>query len=731
LHKLLPLALVAAAGAVIALLVGSTPAPAAFPGANGKIAFVSDRDGNWEIYVMDADGTNQTRLTTNAAIDSNPSWSPDGTKIAFASYRDGNAEIYVMDAGGGNQTRLTTDAAYDEDPSWSPDGTKIAFQSTRDGYSEIYVMDADGGNQTRLTTNLYDDSAPDWSPDGTKIAFKSYRDGKGEIYVMDAGGGNQTLLTKTAINPSWTLDGSPSWSPDGTKIAFKSYRDGNFEIYVMDADGSNQTRLTTTTAYDYFPDWSPDGTEIAFASGRDGNGEIYVMDADGTNPTRLTTNVAWDGEPSWQPIPGDTTPPDTTISAHPASSSASTSASFSFGSSESGSSFECRLDAGSWSACTSPKAYSSLAQGSHTFQVRAIDAAHNVDPTPAGYSWTVASSAKPVFAFSAASYSVSEGAGSAVITIKRSGSTSGANTVAFITANGTATAGSDYTAVRRTVSFAAGVSAKTVSVPIKQDTLSEGDETVSLSLSGPSSGSVLGTQKAATLTIKDDETTPTFFFSATSYAVSEASGSAVIAIKRSGSTSAAKSVVFKTANGTALAGSDYTAVSKTVSFAKGVTSQTVSVPIKQDTLAEGDETVQLSLSSPSSGSVLGTQKSAVLTIHDDETKPTFFFSATSYSVGEGAGSAVIAIKRSGSTAAAGSVLFKTANGTATAGSDYTTVSKTVSFAKGATSVNVTVPITNDKTKESAETIKLSLSSPSSGSVLGTQKAATLTIVDND
>ena len=118
-----------------------------------KIAFTSDRDGNYEIYVMNADGSNQTRMTNHYDVDLLPSWSPDGSKIAFTSYRDGNAEIYVMNADGSNQTRMTNNDTTDLNPSWSPDGSKITFSSDRDGNTEIYVMNADGSNQTRMTNN--------------------------------------------------------------------------------------------------------------------------------------------------------------------------------------------------------------------------------------------------------------------------------------------------------------------------------------------------------------------------------------------------------------------------------------------------------------------------------------------------------------------------------------------------------------------------------------------------
>ena len=225
-------------------------------------------------------------------------------QIAFVSDRDGNPEIYVMDADGGNQQRLTNNPDKDWTPSWSPDGKRIAFTSERDGNREIYVMDADGGNQQRLTENRHDDWDPSWSPDGKRIAFVSKRDKKVknfvptfEIYVMDADGGNQQRLTENRQN-----DLSLSWSPNSERIAFAADGKGNFEnfeIYVMDADGGNQQRLTENPAYDWNPSWSPDGERIAFMSKRDGNPEIYVMDADGGNPQNLTNNPHSDASPVW------------------------------------------------------------------------------------------------------------------------------------------------------------------------------------------------------------------------------------------------------------------------------------------------------------------------------------------------------------------------------------------------------------------------------------------------
>ncbi len=274
----------------------ATRTPTATVESPAKIAFRSLRDGNSEIYVMNADGSGVTRLTNNPADDLQPAWSTDRRKIAFVSKRDGNYEIYVMNADGSGQTNLTNNPAADYSPSWSPDGSKITFESDRGGNSEIYVMNADGSGQTNVTNNPGDDHAPSWSSDGSKIAFVSNRAGDNltyQIYVMNAGGAGQTRLTSTGSNYD------PTWSPDGSKIAFMSDRDGNFEIYMMSAGGSGQTRLTNNSNLDHWPAWSPDGSKIAFYSNRDGNTEIYVMNVNGSGQTRLTNNPADDMQPAW------------------------------------------------------------------------------------------------------------------------------------------------------------------------------------------------------------------------------------------------------------------------------------------------------------------------------------------------------------------------------------------------------------------------------------------------
>ncbi len=249
-----------------------------------KIAFVSDRDGNDEIYVLSSDGSGPVRLTRNLVDDTGPEWAPDGRRLSFSGDFKGHSAIYTMEADGSNVTRLTDGDLDAVASAWSPNGRQITFDSKAGGdYYDIYIMNADATGKARLIHGPANDMASAWSPDGRKIAFVSDRDGNFEIYTVNANGTGISRLTNDSA-----MDGAPAWSPDGAQIAYDSVVNGKFAIYVMNADGSNSRRITGNAWNDVSPTWSPDGKTIAFVSDRDGNMEIYVMNPDGSEQTCLT-----------------------------------------------------------------------------------------------------------------------------------------------------------------------------------------------------------------------------------------------------------------------------------------------------------------------------------------------------------------------------------------------------------------------------------------------------------
>ena len=287
-------------------------------GERPRIAFVSDRDGDNEIYVMDADGTGVVQLTDNSVDDWSPRWSPDGNRIAYTSGSWPDYDTYVANADGTGVVRLTNNSGYSSFRGWSPDGSRIAYHLDRNGgeYNaedmDIYVANADGTGAVRVTDNSGYNSFSRWSPDGSRIAYISDRDGgeynseDTEIYVMNADGSGIVQLTDNS-----GYDSFGGWSPDGSRIAYTSDRNGgeynreDMDIYISNADGSSVVRLTDNSHYDSFARWSRDGRRVAFHSDRDGGAyddqdvEIYVMNADGTGTVRMTDNSRYDSFVDW------------------------------------------------------------------------------------------------------------------------------------------------------------------------------------------------------------------------------------------------------------------------------------------------------------------------------------------------------------------------------------------------------------------------------------------------
>jgi TolB protein len=258
-----------------------------------KLVFVSKRDGNDELYIMDYDGKRQRRITYNDYIDGFPTWSTDNEKIVFTSYKNHTPDLYLFHLYTGKMELLSRGGTnYSAD--WSPDGNQLAYTSTKGGNAEIYVRDMATGRERRLTFNRVIDTTPCWSPSGREIAFTSQRSGTPQIYIMDAEGTNVRRITYEG-----TYHDSPRWSPDGTRIAYVSRVEYRFDVYVYNLKTNAIVKLTERAGRNENPTWSPDGRHLIFSSTRSGTYQLYVVDYDGANLRQLT----FTGEnkmPRWQ-----------------------------------------------------------------------------------------------------------------------------------------------------------------------------------------------------------------------------------------------------------------------------------------------------------------------------------------------------------------------------------------------------------------------------------------------
>jgi Tol biopolymer transport system component len=411
-----------ALAALLACLALPASGQAAFPGANGKISYEGQgvsSVADTSVFSMNPDGTSKANLTATLASaplrrgtatgSYEPSYSADGRKIVFEHVAQGTfrQDIWVMNADGSARNNVTNSVGVrEEDPALSPDGSKIVFvREPESSDLSLYVMNSDGTSQTDLTgtLNLSFEANPEFSPDGSKIAFSASVGTDQDIYVINTNGTGLSNLTSSLPNPSYR----PSWSPDGNAIAFQvtGATRTDSDIYVIGADGGSITALTAgvSGAEVDSPAYSPDGTLIAYArdDGADGNSDIFTMSAtSGLQQTDITAeSTADENDPSWGPVPTqpDEDPPQTTIDKQPASETGKSTAKLKFTSSEAGSTFECSLkgkgvDQGlkKYRPCDSGKVkYKDLEDGKKKFRVRAIDAAGNVDPTPAKAKWKV------------------------------------------------------------------------------------------------------------------------------------------------------------------------------------------------------------------------------------------------------------------------------------------------------------------------------------------------------
>ncbi len=258
-----------------------------------RIVFSSTRGhaGRKDIFVIDTDGSNLTRLTFDDKIAMMPDWSPSGSSILYTSYRSYKPDLWIQDAATGRPS-LIASGGLNTGGAFSPDGRRVAL--SKDG--NICIIGVDGSGFTKLTSGDALDVSPSWSPDGSQIVFVSDRAGRPQLYLMNSDGSGQRKISTMGMD-----HGSPRFSPDGQMIAFEA-NPGPWRIYVMNADGSGVRRVSDGPGSDEHPSWSPDGRTLVYSSGGGGSSSLFLVSALGGKPVRLTDGRAMDLQPDWGPM---------------------------------------------------------------------------------------------------------------------------------------------------------------------------------------------------------------------------------------------------------------------------------------------------------------------------------------------------------------------------------------------------------------------------------------------
>ena len=267
--------------------------------ARSRIAFVSERNGGKELFVMDYDGYNPRQVTFDAFLNLAPSWSPDKQRVAFVTYREGkDPQIHELDLATGRRRAIVALPGLNITPEWAPNGQELAFATSQDGNSEIYKVDKAGKRFERLTNHGAADLAPTWSPTGREIAFTSDRGGTPQIYLMSAEG--TSLRPLTYKDRHGTYNTAAAWSPKGNWIAYVCRDDRRLlKLCLISPDGQQGRQLTTGGSNDESPSWSADGRHVVFSAARNGKRDIYMINVDGTGLERLTANGTFNDDPAW------------------------------------------------------------------------------------------------------------------------------------------------------------------------------------------------------------------------------------------------------------------------------------------------------------------------------------------------------------------------------------------------------------------------------------------------
>jgi TolB protein len=249
---------------------------------DSRIAYVSQRGGRSDVWVMDYDGAHPQQVTQDGELVLSPEVSDDGTALLFTSYVGGEPGVYRVDRVSGDVRRLLAREGLNQSPAISPDGGELAISAAFDGNSEIYVTDLAGGSLRRLTRHPGIDVSPDWSPTGTEIVFQSDRPGTPQVHAMSSDGLGVRRLTFEG-----SYNGEPAYSPDGSRLAFSSRKNGKFQIAVMELSTGRVEILTHGPWNHESPSWSPDGEFLAYACDKTGRYDVWIMRRDGTAPRAL------------------------------------------------------------------------------------------------------------------------------------------------------------------------------------------------------------------------------------------------------------------------------------------------------------------------------------------------------------------------------------------------------------------------------------------------------------
>ncbi len=256
-----------------------------------RIAFVSDRSGTKELWVMRWDGSDAQQLTSQRSIALSPAWSPDGSWLAYTSFLRGNPQLFVLRPTQGYLKPISSLPGVNSSPSFSPDGKQIAFATGERGSTEIYVVPVSGGTPEQITDTRGINTRPAWSPNGRQIAFTSSASGSPQLYLMDAEGTNVRRLT---FEDKYADEAA--WAPDGVRLAYTTLVDDRFQIATFDLR-TNARSIVPGPGNNESPCWSPDGTVLAFASNRTGRWQVFVTDPNGR--PRQITSEGNNSDPAW------------------------------------------------------------------------------------------------------------------------------------------------------------------------------------------------------------------------------------------------------------------------------------------------------------------------------------------------------------------------------------------------------------------------------------------------